>query len=137
MKHLAFLFMIAFVSLTSCSKDEVETINPAAQSLIVVNGESDFNSKIATGVTLAYFHSKGCSICAAQRPKVAALVSDNELVAAQLLEIDFESNQTIVNKNGVFGFPTILIFKDGTKVHTLNGGGHSTQKIKDLIKALL
>ncbi|MBK7522703.1 MAG: thioredoxin family protein [Saprospiraceae bacterium] len=127
------LFLV--VNFISCSKDN-NSDNPTSTQLNIINSLNDFDSRIAKGVTLAFFHATWCSKCAAQRPEVEGLIADSELQSVFFCEVDYEKNGNIVTKYNVTGFPTILLMKDGQVKHTLVGSNNKKADIKQLLKSL-
>jgi len=128
------LFLFLGLGLMSCSKSDTNNDTKVLENVIDL---STFDSKIASGVSIVFFHATWCSKCAAQRPAVEGLTKDTELNDVYFAQVDYEKNQDIRTKYKVSGFPTILIFKDGVEVHDLAGTGHSQQKLTDLLIALL
>ena len=127
------LFLV--VNFISCNKDN-NSDNPTSTQLNIINSLNDFDSRIAKGVTLAFFHATWCSKCAAQRPEVEGLIADSELQSVFFCEVDYEKNGNIVTKYNVTGFPTILLMKDGQVKHTLVGSNNKKADIKQLLKSL-
>lgn len=122
-----------FLLFSACSKDSVTAEN---SDLVNVNSLEDFENRTKTGASLVFFHATWCSLCANQRPKVEALLQDNDLDNVFFGQVDFEKNKPIVDAYNVNGFPTILILKDGVVRHALTGSNNSTAKLKELIQAL-
>lgn len=130
MKNLIIISLALIAGLSSCKRELVDT---NANSVEDVNSNQTFDEKIASGVTLAFFHASWCSICKEQRPAVEAASEDSQLDFAEFVEVEYEDNKEIVDEHNVPGFPTILIFKDGMEKERLTGKGHSQQKLTDLL----
>ncbi len=128
------ILLSAILVLSSCTKDSSKDAENS--ELVTVNNLQEFDTKIDSGVSLVFFHATWCSKCAAQRPEVEALIGDRELSHVFMAQVDFEKNPDIKNKYNVFGFPTILIIKDGDVRHTLTGQNNKKEEIKTLLKAL-
>ena len=128
------ILLSAILVLSSCTKDSSKDAENS--ELVTVNNLQEFDAKINSGVSLVFFHATWCSKCAAQRPEVEALIGDGELSHVFMAQVDFEKNPDIKNKYNVFGFPTILIIKDGDVRHTLTGQNNKKEEIKTLLKAL-
>ncbi|MFZ1703041.1 MAG: thioredoxin family protein [Saprospiraceae bacterium] len=127
------LLVLSFTFLfLSCKKEESTT----ETNLTVISSLTTFEDRVNSGVSLVFFHATWCSICAKQRPEVEGLVGDSELSHVFLGEVDFEKNSAIVQKYNVFGFPTILILKDGVVKHSLTGSSNKKAQLKELLKAL-
>ncbi|MFZ1750819.1 MAG: thioredoxin family protein [Saprospiraceae bacterium] len=130
------LFLATMFVFSSCGKDEV-TDNTETASLRVINSLADYDTTIKSGVSMVFFHATWCSICTAQRPSVESLTKETTLKTAILAQVDTDKNKDIIQKYNVPGQPVIIIYKDNVEKHRLLGSGHSTQKLTDLIKALL
>jgi thioredoxin 1 len=128
------ILLSAILVLSSCTKDSSKDAENS--ELVTVNNLQEFDTKVNSGVSLVFFHATWCSKCAAQRPEVEALIGDGELSHVFMAQVDFEKNPDIKNKYNVFGFPTILIIKDGDVRHTLTGQNNKREEIKTLLKAL-
>jgi thioredoxin 1 len=128
------ILLSAILALSSCTKDSSKDAENS--ELVTVNNLQEFDTKVNSGVSLVFFHATWCSKCAVQRPEVEALIGDGELSHVFMAQVDFEKNPDIKNKYNVFGFPTILIIKDGDVRHTLTGQNNKREEIKTLLKAL-
>ena len=133
MRVLLLFSTVLFLFLNACTKDSATVEN---SDLVTVNSLEDFQNRTKTGASLVFFHATWCSLCANQRPKVEALLQDNDLKNVFFGQVDFEKNTPIVDAYNVNGFPTILILKDGVVRHALTGSNNSTAKLKELIQAL-
>jgi len=132
MKQLFILLLV--ISFIGCSKEDISNDQKVLET---INGITQFESNVKTGVSLVFFHAVWCSKCAEQRPAVEALTKDAQLNAVFFGQVDYEKNSDIRTKYGVAGFPTILIFKDGVVKHDLSGKGHTQEELTNLLKALL
>lgn len=133
MKHIFLIFGFLIATLASCNKNEVTSEN---SQLFTINSLSEMQEKTNTGVSLVFFHATWCPLCANQRPHIESLVSDAELSTVFFAQVDFEKHDDIVDQYNVFGFPTIVIIKDGEIKHSLTGSNNSTSKLKELLRAL-
>ncbi len=128
-----FFFIFSVLLIASCDKTPVETTERFQE----IESKSQFDNIISNGVSLMMFHSPSCSICNAQKPLVDATANDEELKAAQFYLVDVNKHKEITAAHKINGFPVIVIFKDNKEVERLLGGGHSTEKLKNLVKTHL
>lgn len=133
MKHFIWISGLLLAHLVSCNKNEITAENSQLHS---INSLAEMEEKTNSGVSLVFFHATWCPLCANQRPKIENLVGDTELTAVFLAQVDFEKHEDIVDQYNVFGFPTILILKDGEVKHSLTGSNNSTAKLKELLLGL-
>ncbi len=131
MKNWLLIFTIALVSV-SCSKDT----DLSNSHLKIVDGLSNYETEIQSGVSLVFFHATWCSICKAQRPAVEDATQNSSLKFVNFIQVDTDHNKEIIKKYDVPGQPVLLFIKDGEEKHRLVGQGHSQQKIADLLLAL-
>jgi len=129
-----FLSLLVLVSFISCKKEDISNDTGV---LTTITSLESYETEIKTGVSLMFFHATWCPKCAAQRPAVEGLTKESALSKAKIGQVDFEKVKEVVNKYGVLGFPTILIYKDNVLKHEINGQGHSQEKLSNLLKALL
>ncbi|TGE34984.1 thioredoxin [Desulfosporosinus fructosivorans] len=83
-----------------------------------INGE-ELDQLISKGKVLVDFYSKVCGPCKMLSfvlKDVAKNVDDIEIVT-----LDFDQNKEAVNKYGVVGYPTLILFNDGKEVDRLKG----------------
>lgn len=130
MKHLfSFYFLGVILFISSCSKkDDEGYLNSKLEE---INSLSTFETNIKSGVSLVFFHATWCPKCAAQRPAVEALLSDASLSETSFSQVNYEAQTDIVSKYEVIGFPTIVIYKNGSEVHRFEGQGYSQKTLTD------
>ena len=126
---LSFL-IFGLIAFSACKKDLVDT---SANEVDDVNSVQTFEEIIAEGVTIAFFHASWCDKCAEQRPAFESASEKTEVDFATFIEIEYEDNKEITDDYNVPGFPTMIIFKDGTEKDRLAGKGHSEQQIIDAL----
>lgn len=76
---------------------------------------TDFDSTIATGVTLVDMYADWCGPCQAIAPIIEELATEYE-GKAKIAKLDVDASGDIAGKYGVMSIPTILVFKDGQLV---------------------
>ena len=98
---------------------------------IVHLSESDFDSKISSGLTLVDFWAEWCAPCLALAPTMEEL-ADSYAEKLTVAKVNIDSNPNIPAKFGVRGIPTVILFKDGEQVDMFVG--NSPQAIKDMVE---
>jgi len=101
---------------------------PAAikESPVAVLGKENFEAKTKTGVAFVKFFAPWCGHCKRLAPtweKLAEEYSENDGVTIGHVDCTAgdNANRGICDSNGVNGFPTLNIYKDGAKVEEYNG----------------
>jgi len=131
-----FLLLSVVLLFFGCKKEEVqqdESVHEPVVGLNSIVSLSDITSKTSSGVSLIFFHASWCSVCQAQRPAVTEVATDQELSQVFFGEVEYDDYPEILDYYDVQGFPVIVILKDGVEVSRLNGGGHSSADIKNLV----
>ncbi len=126
------LFICTFMVLSSCGKDH-DTGNG---TLVDITSKSQFESTISSGVSVMFFHATWCPKCKAQRPAVEGLTTESALKDVKFGQVDYEKVTDVVSTYGVFGFPTILIFKNNVEVGRFEGQGNSQKTLSDKVKSV-
>ena len=128
MKTIFYFFIFGMVIANSgCSKkDDEGYLNSKLEEIASL---STFETNIKSGVSLVFFHATWCPKCAAQRPAVEALLSDASLSETNFSQVNYEAQTDIVSKYEVIGFPTIVIYKNGSEVHRFEGQGYSQKTL--------
>lgn len=87
---------------------------------VIELNDNNFDSYIASGVTLVDFWAVWCRPCKIQGPIVDELAQElGEKVHVCKMNVD--SNQKVPSRFGITNIPTIIIFKDGQAVQQLVG----------------
>jgi thioredoxin 1 len=76
---------------------------------------SDFDTTIATGVTLVDMYADWCGPCQAIAPIIEELSHEYE-GKANITKLDVDASGDIAQRYGVMSIPTVLVFKDGQLV---------------------
>ena len=76
---------------------------------------ADFDSTIASGVTLVDMYAVWCGPCQAIAPIVEELAHEYE-GKANITKLDVDASGDIAQRYGVMSIPTLLVFKDGQLV---------------------
>lgn len=131
-------YLLPFLILTvliSCKKKEVE--HEPVEGLQTITSKSQIDGEIADGVSMIFYHASWCTICQDQRPAVTDVAQDESLSSVYFGEVEFDDHQDITDAYNVSGFPTLVVYKDGSEVERLAGGGNSTNTIKGKITPYL
>lgn len=132
-----FIMFFSILCIASCTKESEDSVNETTTRFQEISSKSEFDNVINSGVSLMMFHAPGCSICNRQKPLVEDAANDEEMAQAQFFLVDVTRHRDITSAHNINGFPIIVIFKDNQEMNRLIGGGHSTEKLKNLIKDLL
>lgn len=131
-----FLLLSVVLMFFGCKKEEIqqdESVHEPVVGLNSIVSLSDITSKTTSGVSLIFFHASWCSICQAQRPAVTEVATDQELSEVFFGEVEYDDYPDILEYYNVEGFPVMVVLKNGAEVSRLNGGGHSSTDIKNLV----
>lgn len=131
------LSLILLFTASACKKENEDLANTSSNEIEDVNSLQTFENKIASGVSVVFFHASWCSICANQRPAVEAISQNTNFNLVFFGEVEFEQNNEINQPYGVIGFPTIIFYKNGLETNRFTGQGHSEAAIEAEINALL
>lgn len=138
MKKLFLFAALLLVFISACEEKEKEDLaNTDANSVEDVNSLDVFESRIATGVSMVFFHASWCTVCAEQRPAFEATSENTAFANVFFGEVEFEANNDINQPYGIAGFPTIVFYKDGVEQSRLTGKGHSQASLEATLNALL
>jgi len=88
--------------------------------LIVYLNESDFDHKVAKGITLVDFYADWCGPCRMLTPvleQIAKAVHGKVTIA----KVDIDDNQRIATQFQVTSVPTMVLLKDGKEINRLIG----------------
>lgn len=133
--RIPIIALLILNTLMGCSKNS--DADTTQNELTDITGLASFEQNIANGVSLMFFHATWCTKCAAQRPAVEGLTSENALTSVTFGEVDYEKNRDITDRFSIVGFPTIVIYKDGLEVHRWIGQGHTQKTISDKLLTFL
>ena len=131
-----FFLISVVILLFGCNKKELqqdESVHEPVVGLNSIVSLSDIKAKTNSGVSLIFFHASWCSVCQAQRPVVTAVATDQELSEVFFGEVEYDDYPDILEYYNVEGFPVIIVLNNGVEVSRLNGGGHSSIDIKNLL----
>jgi len=109
---------------TAETADKVPEAPPASEAKLL--DKDTFESAIASGVSIVKFFAPWCGHCKRLAPtwdELAAKFSsvDDVTVAKVDCTSDDNKNKELCSQQGVNGFPTLHLFKDGKKVEEFSG----------------
>jgi thioredoxin 1 len=81
---------------------------------------ADFDSTIASGVTLVDFYADWCGPCQVLLPVIDEMAKTYE-GRANICKVDVDMSGDIASKFGIMGIPTLLVFKEGQLVEKMVG----------------
>ena len=87
---------------------------------IVKVTDSDFDSKIESGVKLVDFWATWCGPCKMIAPVLEELAGDYD-GKADILKLDVDENPSTAAKYEGMSIPTLIVFKDGEPVDKVVG----------------
>lgn len=85
---------------------------------------TSFNHGIEKGVTIVKFFAPWCGHCKRLAPtwdELAGKFASSQLAKVAKVDCTLDESKDLCNEQGVDGFPTIFIYKNGEKVEEYNG----------------
>jgi len=82
--------------------------------------DDNFESEIASGITLVDFFAEWCGPCRMMTPILEQIASENYKGAA-IAKLDIDSEQKTSSQFQVTSVPTLILFKDGKEINRLVG----------------
>ena len=138
MKHVFLFAGLLLILLSACDEKEKDDLaNTASNSVDDINSLAVFETRIASGVSMVFFHASWCTVCAEQRPAFEATSANQAFANVFFGEVEFEANNDINQPYGIAGFPSIVFYKDGVEQSRLTGKGHSQATLEATINALI
>ena len=96
--------------------------------------ESNFEDEVVNSdkPVLLDFWAEWCPPCKMIAPHVDQFAADYK-DRVKVGKVDVESNQSLASKFGISAIPTLIMFKDGQPVQTIQGA--NLQAIKDALES--
>lgn len=93
--------------------------------------EKEFKEVINESSVLVDFWSPSCGPCVALLPVLAEC--EKEFTETKFAKVDASTNTGLLDKYGVYGIPTLILFKDGVEMKRSVGFRTSVQ-MKEFLK---
>jgi len=93
--------------------------------------DGNFETEIASGITMVDFWAPWCAPCLMQGPTIERLAEKYE-GQVKIGKLNVDENGSVPQQFGIRGIPTLLIFKDGQMVESFVG----VQQEQILVSAL-
>lgn len=94
-----------------------------------------FDKVVGQKTVLVDFWAEWCAPCKVQDPildEVAKELNGRALVG----KVNVDDNRTLANKYGIMNIPTMILFKDGQKVHQFVGVQPKDKVVNTILKNL-
>jgi thioredoxin 1 len=140
------LLMLLSISLTGCKanqetqEDAAAPMTPQQEAVtksvgagvIHIASEAEFNGLYAKGNVIVDFYAPWCGPCKRLSPMFEEVA--REIAHVTFLKVDTVQFAALGRGQGVRSIPTMILFKDGQRVGTINGWSGSKQ---DLYKTVM
>jgi len=97
--------------------------------------KTDFDTTIATGVTLVDFWAPWCGPCRMVGPILDEISSTFD-GKAKITKVNVDNDPDIAARYGIRGIPTVILFKDG-KLITQAVGARAKSEYEELVRVNL
>ena len=85
----------------------------------VIKG-NEFDTTIGSGTVLVDFYADWCVPCQQLSPVLEEL-SNQYIGTVEFTKVDIDENPDLVERFGIMGVPTVIVFKDGEIVKQMTG----------------
>ena len=119
-----------FILLGSCN-----AAPPANKGKIYTPGDiHQFNTVLQTNdLIVVDFFADWCSLCKQMKKTFESLAQDKEFDSILFVNINTEHHRTLAAEYHVFSLPTVILFVDGTPIHTIYGY-YDKKTLKQIIR---
>ncbi|MFD1802536.1 thioredoxin family protein [Mixta tenebrionis] len=98
--------------------------------------KDNFDATIAHGVVLVDFWSESCERCKELMPEIHQLA---EAYRGQVTfcSLNIQGNRRLAMAQKVMGLPSVVIWRNGERVHHLSGESLDSEQIRQALETLL
>ena len=105
---------------------------PESEKIMTLT-DKNFQNQTKTGLVLVDFWAEWCMPCKVMGPVLNELAEDNQF-KAKVAKLNVDHFQSVSQKFGIRGIPTIIVFKDGKELDRIVGVKSKDQIIKQVNK---
>lgn len=95
--------------------------------------KTEFQAKIASGITLVDFWAPWCGPCRMMSPIVDELAVELK-DKANIIKVNVDENHDLASEFGITSIPSLLLFKNGKKINQMVGA-QSKPNLKQFIES--
>ncbi|NDQ57336.1 MAG: hypothetical protein GZ088_09725 [Acidipila sp.] len=123
--------------------------SPAPVPNVPYVDDSDFDTTVASGTTVVFFHGPHCGLCTQQMKNITTLTTQRRADGSQAYKVveyyatENNANRAKFDQYGIRGYPNIMVFKNGVP-QTWNDptlvnprvraiGNHTFEQVKALV----
>lgn len=113
--------LTAFVAYMVYSFRKMKTMAAVPESTkIMTLSDKNFQNQTKTGLVMVDFWAEWCMPCKVMGPVLNELAEDNNFKAT-VAKLNVDHFQSVSQKQGVRGIPTLILFKNGKEVERFVG----------------
>lgn len=120
---------------SACFKKDMIYYKQTEVIMMKIINKNEFENTIQNGVVLVDFFATWCGPCKMLGPVLEDLAKDYE-GKATIVKVDVDQDQDLAMQFGIMSVPTMIIFKNGEAVKTLQGFMAKNQLVSALDNVL-